>query len=37
VKRERLAAAFAKLEAVGHVVASAYAAVRDPSRHLFKY
>ena len=37
VKRERLNNAFSKLEAAGHVVASAYAAVRDPSRHLFRY
>lgn len=37
VKRERLDYAFARLEAAGHAVASAYAAVRDPSRHLFQY
>jgi len=37
VKRRRLATAFRTLEAAGHAVASAYAAVRDPSRHLFRY
>ena len=37
VKRERLDYAFGRLEAAGHVVASAYAAVRDPSRHVFQY
>jgi oxygen-independent coproporphyrinogen III oxidase len=37
IKRERLAYAFGRLEAAGHSVASAYAAVRDPSRHLFQY
>ena len=37
VKRRRLNDAFDMLEGTGHIVASAYAAVRDPSRHLFRY
>lgn len=37
VKRARLAEAFARLEAAGYTVRSAYAAVRDPARHRFVY
>ncbi len=37
VKRARLATAFARLEAAGYTVRSAYAAVRDPARHRFVY
>lgn len=36
-KRARLACAFARLEAAGYTVRSAYAAVRDPVRHRFVY
>jgi len=37
VKRERLAKGWARLEAAGYTVRSAYAAVRDPVRHRFVY
>jgi putative oxygen-independent coproporphyrinogen III oxidase len=37
VKRARLTAAFAMLEADGYTLRSAYAAVRDPLRHVFQY
>ena len=37
VKRKRLMQAFKRLERGGYVVRSAYAAVRDPRRHLFVY
>ena len=37
VKRERLKAAFGRLEEAGYTVRSAYAAVRDPDRHAFLY
>jgi oxygen-independent coproporphyrinogen-3 oxidase len=37
VKRERLKRAFARLESVGYMVRSAYAAVRDPVRNRFVY
>jgi len=37
VKRARLGAAFARLEAAGYTVASAYAALREPGRHRFVY
>jgi oxygen-independent coproporphyrinogen-3 oxidase len=36
-KHERLEEAFARLEAAGYTVRSAYAAVRDPERHVFVY
>lgn len=36
-KRQRLAAAFERLEDAGYSVRSAYAAVRDPGRHRFRY
>jgi oxygen-independent coproporphyrinogen-3 oxidase len=37
VKRERLDYGFRKLEEAGYSVVSAYAAVKDPERHLFHY
>jgi oxygen-independent coproporphyrinogen-3 oxidase len=37
LKRARLAAGFARLEAAGYTRRSAYAAVRDPTRHRFDY
>lgn len=36
-KRARLGRCFARLEAAGYTVRSAYAAVRDPERHRFVY
>lgn len=36
-KRARLAAGLTRLEAAGYTVRSAYAAVRDPTRHPFLY
>lgn len=36
-KHDRLQEAFARLEAAGYTVRSAYAAVRDPGRHEFVY
>ena len=37
VKRERLKEGFARLEAAGYTLRSAYTAVRDPARHHFIY
>ena len=37
MKRARLARCFARLEAAGYAIRSAYAAVRDPDRHRFVY
>jgi len=37
LKRARLGRCFARLEAAGYTVRSAYAAVRDPDRHRFVY
>lgn len=37
VKRARLARGFARLDEAGYALRSAYAAVRDPSRHRFVY
>lgn len=37
LKRARLARCFARLEAAGYTIRSAYAAVRDPDRHAFVY
>ena len=37
LKRARLGRCFARLEAAGYSVRSAYAAVRDPERHRFVY
>jgi len=37
LKRDRLARGFARLEEAGYTLRSAYTAVRDPERHLFRY
>jgi oxygen-independent coproporphyrinogen-3 oxidase len=36
-KRERLSYAFGKLNGAGYTVVNAYAAVKDPARHRFRY